>query len=593
LRERPVVYLTTGWEIYRDKLLVPEDFASDLFLPDEYVFIGQYGGFESKAGSGRGPHGSATYRLHVTLPLGTRSYTLELPEIYSAYRLYINGELMAGLGEPDKENYRAETGNAKLTLRTSGAMEIVVAVSDYSHYYSGMVYPPAFGYAGPVEKVLNTRFAVRAVAVALSLGVGLLYCGIWLLLRKDKERKDALPLHYAALCLCFALYICYPVVKTLWTFGSGWYAFENIAYPAMLLFVALIQNRVFGISDFTARMMTALGIFVCVWSFAVPLVLRSSLNLMMAHSFIMTVYTWIAAAYMLVSSVYGARKNAENARPLLVGAVVFGAALLMDRIFPLFEPIRFGWFSEISGACYVMMIGAIMANDVAGQFRLRLQLEGRVESVTRMMEVQKTYYPAILEKEEELREARHDFRHHMAVIRELADIGDLDKLKAYADSFDRRIGFAAGQAYCKHYVTDMLLRMYAGLAARQDTAFMVEAFLPETLPFDDVNICVILSNLLENALEASIRIPERDRRITVRLRCGMNRLGISVDNSFDGNLEPRGALFLSRKRSGREGVGIQSVRAVCARYGGSAMFGARENTLFHAEVLLPLSESEG
>jgi len=181
----------------------------------------------------------------------------------------------------------------------------------------------------------------------------------------------------------------------------------------------------------------------------------------------------------------------------------------------------------------------------------------------------------------------------MTVVQALASEGDYQKLMEYARSFGGRVGFEAQDAYCKHYVSDMLLRMYAGFARRQNTEFSVEAALPEVLPFDDVDLCVILGNLLENALEASMRIQENDRNILVRLRCKMNHFGISVDNAFDGVIETRGAHFLSLKRNGRAGIGLASVRSVCERYGGSAEFCAREDAVFHGEILLPLSGKEG
>jgi len=318
-----------------------------------------------------------------------------------------------------------------------------------------------------------------------------------------------------------------------------------------------------------------------------------SLNLMLAYSAVLTVYSWAAALFLLASAAYGVHKGSVHSKTMLAGAVVFGMSLVMDRLLPLFEPIRFGWFSELSGAVFVLFIGIVMATEVAGQFRLRLQLEGRVESVTRMMEMQKTYYPVVLGKEEELRAARHDFRHHMATIRALMTGEQSPELTLYMESFDDRYAPKTDISYCKHFVADMQLRMYAGLAAKQDTAFSVQASLPETLPIDDVDLCVVMSNLLENALEATAKIPKEDRRIHLRIRCKMNCFGISVDNTFDGTVHMRGERFLSRKQNEREGIGLASVRSVCGMYGGSAEFYVREDNTFHSEVLMPLTGKEG
>jgi len=60
-----------------------------------------------------------------------------------------------------------------------------------------------------------------------------------------------------------------------------------------------------------------------------------------------------------------------------------------------------------------------------------------------------------------------------------------------------------------------------------------------------------------------------------------------VDNSFDGAAGMREGRFLSRKRRGREGVGLVSVRAVAAKYGGSAVFTPdAEKGVVHSEVTL-------
>jgi len=117
LEKHPVVFLVHGWEIYRDRLLAPEDFAAGTggLSPDEFVFIGQYGGFEA-GNPERSPHGSATYRLTIGIPSEPAAYTLELPEIYSAYTLYINGVKAHQFGEPNPAHYRPETGMTSVSF---------------------------------------------------------------------------------------------------------------------------------------------------------------------------------------------------------------------------------------------------------------------------------------------------------------------------------------------------------------------------------------------------------------------------------------------------------------------------------------------
>ena len=84
--------LTYGWEFYPQELLAPGEFDTRQDRPPRFVYIGQHGGFETGE-SGDSPHGFATYRLTILLPDSPAEYALELPEIYTASRVYLNGGL--------------------------------------------------------------------------------------------------------------------------------------------------------------------------------------------------------------------------------------------------------------------------------------------------------------------------------------------------------------------------------------------------------------------------------------------------------------------------------------------------------------------
>lgn len=589
-KEKPdLIYLIYGWEIYRGKLLAPSDIANH--RPDEIIFIGQYGGFEGHIDGveRRNPHGNATYRINLALPPGEKSYTLELPEIYSAYKLYINGLLMEQMGNPEPENYAPQTGNSFVTFRGSDKIEIIVAVSDYSHFYSGMVYPPAFGESAAVVSLINMRFGLRAMAVAVALCISGLYFGIWVLTKKNHGNLSLL---YAALCACFAIYICYPVVKTLFHGGMNFYTVETAAYCMMLLLFILNQERIINLSRkyrIIPSVLAAFGVFICCWSLLMPYFLGDSLKMMFAYSVLINIYTWISGAFLILSAAYGVYQDAVHSKTILTGAVIFGCALVMDRIFPVFEPIRFGWFTELAGGVMVTLTGIVMAKEIAREFHMRLALEERVESVNYLLETQRAYYPVLLQKEEEARAARHDLRHHMLMLRELAQ-SDSNKLSEYLDKYEVKYLQQNNISYCNHYIADMILRKYAVLAQQQNTPMDIKVSIPENIMLNDVDFCVILSNLLENALEATSKLPTEKRHIAVRIRLVLSRLGIFVENSFDGVLKVKYDRFFSRKPKGGEGIGINSVRAVCSHYDGSSEFYADENNIFHSEIILPVRE---
>jgi sensor histidine kinase regulating citrate/malate metabolism len=218
-------------------------------------------------------------------------------------------------------------------------------------------------------------------------------------------------------------------------------------------------------------------------------------------------------------------------------------------------------------------------------------MENRVESVTKMLDVQRAYLSILEEKEEETRVARHDMRHHMTVIKHLVPKAEwTGKLTAYLEAVDDTQIQISQARYCDHDFTNILLGLYAGLARQQNTDFVVRASVPEIININEVDFCVMLSNVLENALEASAKLPEQQREVSVNIGCELGVLGIFIKNRFDGELYKKDGRFLSRKQPGRIGVGIASATDVCEKYSGSASFYVEADNIFYAKIVIPIWE---
>ena len=136
-------FLIHGWAFYPGVLLTPEEWTAhgtEHYMI--YTSIGERTRFDQP--DGVTPHGCGTYVLTLELTEDPAQYGLELPEIYSAYRLYLNGNLELQVGEPDLKHYQPRTQNRMVTFTGSGLTTILLAVRDDSHFYSGLVYPCRF-----------------------------------------------------------------------------------------------------------------------------------------------------------------------------------------------------------------------------------------------------------------------------------------------------------------------------------------------------------------------------------------------------------------------------------------------------------------
>ena len=160
------------------------------------------------------------------MPDPARAYALYLPEIFSAYRLYINGHLLAAMGETMPDGYRPETGNRVVNFEAGGCVDLLLAVSDYSHLYSGIVYPPAFGNPDALSFLLNTQLVLRCLLCFVVLAVGLLSLMIGLTWGGNLPSRL-----FGLLCLLFIGYVGYPIWKTL---TAGFYPKHDISLTLRL-----------------------------------------------------------------------------------------------------------------------------------------------------------------------------------------------------------------------------------------------------------------------------------------------------------------------------------------------------------------------
>lgn len=588
LTEYPILFLTEGWEYYSRQLLTPDDFVGDAPIPDAYIYIGQFGGFEA-GGLTNSPHGSASYRLRIRLPEESQTYLLELPEIFSAYRLYVNGIEAAGMGDPDPVHYRAETGNRTVSLEAGGEVELLFAVSDFSHLYSGMVYPPAFGEPYAVSRLLNTRLIVRGLITAFALAIGLLSALTGIL-----SGRNRLAVLYGLLCLCFVGFSSYPLLRTLISSHPALYAIENFSFCAMLLVVMLLQKTLHDGKTKWSRYFIGLGGAICLFSALLPLLLPSgSYGVMAAYSIAVSAYELLTAGFITVTAILALRRGLPYSAALLCGFLILDVALVMDRLLPLFEPIVGGWFYELSSFGLVICIGGAVGQELAAKYRESAVLTERQVGMERLAQMQRASYELLLEKVEETKAVRHDLRHHFTVMDGLLQSREYERLGEYVAQYQAAVRPDELAGYTQNVVADVLLRHYAKIAGEQGIDFAVHARLSRDSSVADSDLCAVLANLLENAVEACGRMTDSQRFISISMTQSKAALSIQVENSAErSSVRQKGNSFASVKAEERIGYGLSSVSATVKRYGGEAEFifdDSRE--VFTSTILLAPADS--
>ena len=197
-----VAFLVDGWEYYPGELLTPEALAGR--EAGQHTYSGEYPNFSHHLSS---PYGTATYRLVLENRGGPRELSLYLPELLCAGRIYVNGTLAGEQG--DVEPYKPHVVDGVYSFRAERATELVIQCANYSHYYSGLYYPPAVGTPTAISRMNIARMMVYGLLCFGSLAAAFSNLALWFFDRDKQNRRLGL------LCLAFALRVSYPFLRSL------------------------------------------------------------------------------------------------------------------------------------------------------------------------------------------------------------------------------------------------------------------------------------------------------------------------------------------------------------------------------------------
>ncbi len=192
-----------------------------------------------------------------------------------------------------------------------------------------------------------------------------------------------------------------------------------------------------------------------------------------------------------------------------------------------------------------------------------------------ILQMEEKQYRSTLRYLEETRTLRHDFRHHLLMIEELAEKNETEKLLEYIRPFIQKTENTNQKKYFQNPVLNAVASHYIELAKEQDTLLMWGIDLPEKIPFKESDICSVLGNLLENAINAVRELPKEQRIIhsTISFQNGMT-FAVHMSNEYKGHivLDKNG---LPEVNAEHHGIGLRSVQNTVNRYNG--MFAIETN----------------
>lgn len=165
-------------------------------------------------------------------------------------------------------------------------------------------------------------------------------------------------------------------------------------------------------------------------------------------------------------------------------------------------------------------------------------------------------------------------------------LGDLEAVKKYLDLLDEDLTTVDTVIKTGNPMTDAILNSKISLAKSKDINVVADAHIPLKLKTSEIDLCCIIGNLFDNAIDASMKLPKEQRVIRVYMDMKNTQLYISFTNFTAGKkLKKDGRLFHSTKGDGH-GFGLVRIDAIVDRLDGYLSRNS-EDGAFTTEILLP------
>lgn len=195
----------------------------------------------------------------------------------------------------------------------------------------------------------------------------------------------------------------------------------------------------------------------------------------------------------------------------------------------------------------------------------------------------------------EIRRTKHDLKHKLTYMLELSKNKEYQKLEKYMEEVaDLKSWDGLSVANTEHTFIDALINSKYVTAQKYGIKFRTKLDIPYDLPFDNADLCVILGNALDNAMEANQISRIEDAYIDLKMKYDGGNLVIFLENTFDGIVrkDSKGRLLTRKADKESHGLGLNSIENSLKKYHGYMDINIDDNIYKLTMIMYPPSSEQ-
>ena len=560
------IILDGDWEFYWNRLLVTDsehNVAPDLILP-----VPHCGSRYKLNGNYLPVYGYGSFRLIMEGYSDSRPVTIYLPDYGSAYSVYIDKILTSESGIVSKDQEAIfTTTDAKLypvTLSTAREHEIVVEVA--TTRFAGLYMVPTLQDYDDAVLHDNNRNSIRFILFGTVLFSFFTLVMLYILRYRKTNRSIWLPI--------MGLLVLVRIMMTT-EFYYFWQntLFFNLSYedtnPLMFLvsfsfkyMLIFLVEELLGIMSSRREKLGFLIYYIVLYL----LYLFIPLGFYNRYLTILLPICAFAIEVYLFFKVYYNRSKLKKYGLLVYWGTILAITGLMIECYYINGNIYLNLSLSLLVflSAYLIILSIVLALQTANVYRNFDLASAGLEQARAQITMQSEYYNALREQMNEVRAIRHDVRHFVSTIRLLAEEKRYEQLARFLSDYVEQADPEPLPVFCENVVANSIIGYYSLRFKKQSIPFRCFCQIPTQLPISDSDLCIVLGNGLENAMEACEKQGiHHNRYVSVEARSVNNQFLIKIENTYNGIVNQiDDDRFLSTKGGASHGLGLQNIKKV-------------------------------
>jgi len=197
------------------------------------------------------------------------------------------------------------------------------------------------------------------------------------------------------------------------------------------------------------------------------------------------------------------------------------------------------------------------------------------------------HYAEVENMYKQVRGWRHDYKNHIQTLKAYMSVNEYDKANAYLDRLDEDLTSVDIIMKTGNIIIDAILNSKISLANSKNINITAKASVPENLNISEIDLCVIIGNLLDNAIEACEKIADSEKFIRIFIGIKNTQLYIYIANTAPGGKQAKVNGRFATRKSGYHGFGLVRIDKTVEKYRGYVKRNS-EDGAFTTEILLPI-----